>query len=164
MPDLLVSSGKSKVTEKQYLDRTCYHWQCFNKIFEFTFFLSHGSNTRDAVTLISKGWQFALGIVAAILMTACQWQQLYKASFPIIFLWSFAVFFFFLTASKWKWHKMHLGNRNPMGVHATKICSITLYKLLLFHANRPIKTETTNFLIAKFYIIAITKTVNSMIL
>lgn len=95
MPDLLVSSGKSKVTEKQYLDRTCYHWQCFNKIFEFTFFLSHGSNTRDAVTLISKGWQFALGIVAAILMTACQWQQLYKASFPIIFLWSFAVFFSF---------------------------------------------------------------------
>lgn len=33
-----------------------------------------------------------------------------------------------------------------------------------FHAEMPIKTETINFLIAKFYINSITKTVNSMIL
>ena len=69
MPDILMSSGKSKDIEKEHLDRAWYHWQHFNKIFEFSFFLSHKSNTMNAVTLIGRGWPFALGIVAAILTT-----------------------------------------------------------------------------------------------
>lgn len=49
-----------------------------------------------------------------------------------------------------------------MGMHATKVCGLTSYKLPLVHAKMPIKTETISFLMAKFYINS-TETVNSMV-
>lgn len=70
--------------KNRLLDRTRYHRQLFNNIFELCFFSRHKTNTTGTLTLMSKGWQFALGIVASLLISAKDSNYI-KNHFPSYF-------------------------------------------------------------------------------